>query len=84
MPSNLVTQFISSIEGPYKWFVLVVVASILSAFFTRFLFKTIKWIIIAAIIVGISLWVIIYLKAKITPIKPVRDLGKVIESSIDQ
>ncbi len=35
--------FIKELEGPYKWYVMVGVVFVLTALFSRFVFKTIKW-----------------------------------------
>jgi hypothetical protein len=41
-----ITRFVSFIEGPYKWHILVGLMILLALFFTRFVFKTVKWILI--------------------------------------
>lgn len=61
MTLDLIAQFIEIIEGPYKWIILVVGSALISAFFTRFVFKTLKWVIIAVIAAGIVLVVLGYL-----------------------
>ena len=38
------------LEGPYKWYVLVAVALILTGLVTRFIFKNLKWFILLMII----------------------------------
>lgn len=46
------------IEGPYKWYVIGAVVVILTAFLTRFIFKTLKWFLIIAAI-GVIVFTIV-------------------------
>lgn len=41
-----IMAFVSLIEGPYKLPILIGVVIILALFFTRFVFKTVKWILL--------------------------------------
>jgi len=50
-----VADFLLKLEGPYKWYVIGGVLTVVTALVTRFIFKTLKWFIIillAAIIVA--------------------------------
>jgi hypothetical protein len=54
MEMSSIIEFVSQLEGPYKWYVLGGVLVVLTALVTRFIFKTLKWflmIVAAAIIV---------------------------------
>lgn len=44
--SLLITQ----LEGPYKLYVMVGVAIVLTALITRFIFKTFKWFLLLALV----------------------------------
>ena len=47
------------LEGPYKWYVIGIVALILTAGITRFVFKTFKWFVLVmllALILISALW----------------------------
>lgn len=46
-----VLSVVQNIEGPYKWYVIGGVIAVLTLFFTRFVFKTIKWFLF---LVGIA------------------------------
>lgn len=48
-----VATFVTQLEGPYKWYVMAAVAFILTAFLTRFIFKTFKWILLLLFIGGL-------------------------------
>lgn len=47
-----VAAFISLIEGQYKVYILIGAVILLALFFTRFIFKTIKWLV-AAVAIGV-------------------------------
>ena len=53
---ELVMLFVAQLEGPYKWYIMGGVAFALTAFITRFIFKTFKWFLlllcIAAVMIG--------------------------------
>lgn len=54
MEMSSIIEFVSRLEGPYRWYILGGVLVILTALVTRFIFKTLKWfflIMAAAIIV---------------------------------
>lgn len=40
------TGFASSLEGPYKWYVIGGAALFITVFVTQFIFKTFKWAIL--------------------------------------
>ena len=42
--------FVSQLEGPYKWYIMGGVAVLLTAFLTRFVFRTFKWFLLLAFI----------------------------------
>lgn len=46
---NLVTQ----LEGPYKWYIMGGVAFALTAFITRFIFKTFKWFLLLLLVAAL-------------------------------
>jgi len=46
MAAFTVFQLVQNIEGPYKWYVIGGVIVLLALFFTRFVFKTIKWFLL--------------------------------------
>lgn len=45
-----VATIISLIEGPYKAYILIGAVILLALFFTRFIFKTVKWILLVGAI----------------------------------
>ena len=51
-----VAEFFLQLEGPYRWYVIGSILSVLTAIITRFIFKTLKWflIIASAVIVGLT------------------------------
>ena len=48
MDTSSIIDFVSQLEGPYKWYVLSAVLVILTALVTRFIFKTLKWFLMIA------------------------------------
>ncbi|MEX1997603.1 MAG: hypothetical protein WEA04_02925 [Candidatus Andersenbacteria bacterium] len=54
-------EFIQKLEGPYKWYVIMAVILVLTAFFSRFVFKTIKWFLMIIALGVIMLAVVMYL-----------------------
>ncbi len=46
---------VAQIEGPYKWYIMGGVAFILTAFITRFIFKTFKWFLVMVLIVVLGI-----------------------------
>lgn len=48
MTGKDVIAFFLSLEGPYKWYVIGFVVTLLTALVTRFIFKTLKWFVIIA------------------------------------
>ena len=53
------SQVAELLEGPYKWYVIGIVALILTAGITRFVFKTFKWfllVMVLALILITALW----------------------------
>lgn len=60
---NLLTleTFISLVEGPYKAYILIGAVALLALFFTRFIFKTIKWILLVVAIGILGALIIKYL-----------------------
>lgn len=52
MNLNDIVAFVTEIEGPYKSKIIFAVIMALALFFTRFVFKTLKWVL-AALILGI-------------------------------
>ncbi|MEX2054732.1 MAG: hypothetical protein WD972_00985 [Candidatus Andersenbacteria bacterium] len=53
-----VAAFVAKIEGPYKWYVIVAVISLLTAIITRVVFKTLKWFFLM-VALGIVVFAII-------------------------
>ncbi len=53
--------FISLIEGPYKAYILIGAVILLALFFTRFIFKTLKWILLVGAVGILGAIVIKYL-----------------------
>lgn len=41
-----VSLAVTQLEGPYKWYVMVAVALVLTALITRFIFRTFKWFLL--------------------------------------
>lgn len=60
MDFNSVLNIVRSIEGPYKWYVIGGVIAVLTLFFTRFVFKTIKWFLFLAAIAVLLFAVVTY------------------------
>lgn len=56
-----VATFISLIEGPYKAQILIGAVILISLFFTRFIFKTLKWILLVVAIGVLGAMAIKYL-----------------------
>ena len=56
-----VVGFFVQIEGPYKWYAIGVVLAVLTAFVTRFIFKTLKWFLIIAAAAVIVFTIVTYL-----------------------
>jgi hypothetical protein len=52
MNANDLVAFVTEIEGPYKSKIIFAVIMMLALFFTRFVFKTLKWVL-AALILGV-------------------------------
>ena len=50
-----VEPIVAQIEGPYKWYIMGAVAFILTAFITRFIFKTFKWFLVMVLIVVLGI-----------------------------
>lgn len=48
MEMSSIIEFVSQLEGPYKWYVLGGVLIVLTALVTRFIFKTLKWFLLIA------------------------------------
>jgi len=53
--------FVGLLEGPFKWPIMVGVIVFIALFFTRFVFKTLKWILMAVGILLLAGLVINYL-----------------------
>lgn len=51
------TALVGELEGPYKKYIMVGAVFVLATFFTRFVFKTLKWVI-AAIIVAVLVFIV--------------------------
>lgn len=56
-----VFRLVQNIEGPYKWYVIGAVIAVLTLFFTRFVFKTIKWFVFLVAIAVLLFAVVSYL-----------------------
>lgn len=56
-----VLSVVQNIEGPYKWYVIGGVIAVLTLFFTRFVFKTIKWFLFLIAIAVLLFAVVSYL-----------------------
>lgn len=61
MTLPMLATFISLIEGPYKAHILIGAVVLLALFFTRFLFKTIKWILLIVAVGVLGAIVVKYL-----------------------
>lgn len=48
-----VSALVTQIEGPYKWYIMGGVAFLLTAFITRFIFKTFKWFLLLLLFGGL-------------------------------
>lgn len=46
------------LEGPYKWYALLVIMGLITALVTRFIFRTLKWfmVIVALVVMAVYLW----------------------------
>lgn len=56
-----VTDIVSKLEGPYKWYVLGIILVLLTAIMTKVIFKTFRWFLILAAIVVVGGVVTYYL-----------------------
>lgn len=59
MTLEAVVQLVfSQLEGPYKWYALLVIAGVITAVVTHFVFKTLKWVLLigAVAIMIFYLW----------------------------
>lgn len=52
-------NFVTEIEGPYKWYVIAGAILLLTIIFNRLVFKTLKWVFIA---IGLAVIIIAFLK----------------------
>lgn len=48
MNLNDLIAFAQEIEGPYKWYILGGIIVLLTAFLTKFVFRTLKWFVLVA------------------------------------
>ncbi|MBI3255610.1 MAG: hypothetical protein HYZ63_01440 [Candidatus Andersenbacteria bacterium] len=57
-PAEFFQLVFSQLEGPYKWYVLLFIAAIITAVVTRFVFKTLKWVLLigALVLMGFYIW----------------------------
>lgn len=55
-----IINFVQQLEGPYKWYALAAILGVLTLFFTRFVFKTIKWFLMIVAIGVIIATVVAY------------------------
>ena len=46
-----VAEFFLQLEGPYRWYVLAAVLVIITSLVTRFVFKTVKWLLVIVALV---------------------------------
>lgn len=48
----------AQLEGPYKWYALLIIVGVITALVTRFVFRTLKWflIIVALVVIALYLW----------------------------
>lgn len=56
MSGDEILNFISQLEGPYKWYVLGFILVVLTAIMTKVIFKTFKWFLILA---GLAILIIV-------------------------
>lgn len=59
MPAWLdVLTLVSKFEGPYKWYIIGGIIFLMTAVFSRFVFKTIKWflLLIAIGVIVLAVW----------------------------
>lgn len=54
----LIVNAVQQLEGPYRWYVIGLVISVLTAVITRFIFKTFKWFILL-ILFGVCIWAVL-------------------------
>lgn len=47
---DFLSLVVQQLEGPYKWYVIGLVALLLTAGITRYIFKTFKWMLLVLII----------------------------------
>lgn len=50
--------------GPYRWYIIGVLALLLTALFSRLVFKTIKWVLVLLVLTAIGLLVAGYLRGR--------------------
>lgn len=62
MNINDVAEFITKIEGRYKWYIVAVAIMVLSAIVTRFIFKTLKWFLLIGLVIAAGLLVGAYFR----------------------
>jgi uncharacterized protein (DUF983 family) len=55
-----VQQFFQQLEGPYKWYVIAGVLVVLTALFSRLVFKTLRWFFLLIGLIVIMLAVMQY------------------------
>lgn len=60
MDFSSVLAIVQNIEGPYKWYVIGGVIVVLTLFFTRFVFKTIKWFLLLVAIAVLLFAIVSY------------------------
>jgi len=53
-----VTAFFTNLEGPYKWYAIVAIVLVLSTIFTRFVFKTVKWLVVLILLGSVAFFVL--------------------------
>ena len=56
-----VIDFFSQLEGPYRWYTIGFVLMILTALVTRFIFKTLKWFLVLAVVAAFIFMAVEYL-----------------------
>jgi len=71
----LQTAFIQ-LEGPYKWYVLLFIAAIITGVLTRFVFKTIKWFLLIAALGVLLFYLWSQLFMQIDQGEPIPDLSE--------
>ena len=52
---------LQQLEGPYKWYIIAGVIIVLTIVVTRFVFKTIKWLLLLVAVVIIVAAIVVYL-----------------------